>query len=590
LGLIGLLLLVPASWDPFFLSGILAAKTCSFPPAPDVDPKSNFGSYRGLMATSIRRPFLHTFLHTRFRPQRAPAEAITTKLSVLDSIAAPFPPANGLWIYDKPKSTAQKKALLTSHLLESLQKTINAYPQWAGQLQLAPFENGGDPRKRFGRLLVKHGAKADPGFEVVVAESNRRLMDFIPSPSERAQGSRYWNAAEFPQEEFFSTDPMAGHDGRSFAGLPSSSVQLTTFACGGVGVALKTHHSLSDAGSMMTFMRDWAETNCAMAQEAPLPVLEHVFDPSMIEKATGGDLNNLEPDQNLLQTSRSMPIHRYDRWLDTDSRPPFFASLMDVTKPPGLKIEEAKLSPAGPVPWEECDFLSPASNIHIHFNSKEIDNIWKKSSETSTSPISRLDALLAHIWQRLSIARQADDSKDIYLNVVLGIRPRLDPPLPSNFLGSPTMHVHTAMRPSKITNAPVGEIASAIRATTTKFNQESLGAVLHDFTYEAGVQRLWQFFIGQRHTTVTTWLGLGASTLEFAPGHTPRHVHFLLPSTMDGVIKIMEAPPNRETTQENDEAGKRERKHWSKDGVTVAMVMNPRVMKQLLSDPLLRGE
>jgi hypothetical protein len=285
-----------------------------------------------------------------------------------------------------------------------------------------------------------------------------------------------------------------------------------------------------------------------------------------------------------------MPVHRYDRWLQTESQPPFFAAAMDVTKPPGASIERPSLSPADPVPWEECDFQRPASNVHIHFNSEEIGSLWKKATAESTTQVSQLDALLAHLWQRLSVARQLDNLKDIYQNVVLGIRPRLSPPLSNNFLGSPTMHIHTAMRPHEIIHASIGKVAEAIRSSTGRFGRHTLHTLLHNFTYEAGAQRLWQFFIGQRHTTVTTWLKLGASSLEFAGGCSPRHVHFLLPNTMDGIIKIMEAPPIQETESGNDGTTQKERGHWSDNGVIVAMVMDTTVMERLLADPLLRGK
>jgi hypothetical protein len=105
------------------------------------------------------------------------------------------------------------------------------------------------------------------------------------------------------------------------------------------------------------------------------------------------------------------------------------------------------------------------------------------------------------------------------------------------------MYIYTTMRPDEVIHASTTKVAEAIRLSTGRFNRHTASALLHDFTYEAGARRLWQFFIGQRHTTVTTWLDFGASSLEFARGLSPRHVHFLLPIAMDAIMKIMEAPP-----------------------------------------------
>jgi len=305
-------------------------------------------------------------------------------------------------------------------------------------------------------------------------------------------------------------------------------------------------------------------------------------------------VENLEveglPDPGLLRSSRSMPVHRFDRWLDTESRPSFFAEAMDVTKPPGVLIERDRLSPADPVPWEQCDFHCPASSIQVHFNSEEIYKLWKTATAESRIPVSRLDALLAHLWKRLSAARQLDNSNDIYLNLTLGVRPRLSPPLPENFLGSPTMHIYTAMRPNEIIEAPLGTVAEAIRMTTNKFDHLHLEALLHDFTYEAGANRLWQLFFGRHHTTVTTWLGIGSSTLEFASGVVPRHFHFLLPNNIDGIIHIMDASPLQSTGNSGHSNQDGAKRHWSDNDVIVALVMDTRVIERLLEDPLLRGQ
>jgi hypothetical protein len=59
-----------------------------------------------------------SLLRMRLLPKKRPPERITTRLSILDSVAAPFPPSNGLWIYDKPQSKTQAKALVVPHLLQ----------------------------------------------------------------------------------------------------------------------------------------------------------------------------------------------------------------------------------------------------------------------------------------------------------------------------------------------------------------------------------------------------------------------------------------------------------------------------------------
>jgi hypothetical protein len=122
----------------------------------------------------------------------------------------------------------------------------------------------------------------------MIAESSRRLTDFVPSPTERAQGLRHWNAAQFLKMSFSPQTTWPDTMAAPLTVTRRLLYFLTSFACGGVGIALKTVDALADAGSMMSFMRGWAATNRAMAEETSLPNLNPVFDPSLLEKATGG--------------------------------------------------------------------------------------------------------------------------------------------------------------------------------------------------------------------------------------------------------------------------------------------------------------
>ena len=151
------------------------------------------------------------------------------------------------------------------------------------------------------------------------------------------------------------------------------------------------------------------------------------------------------------------------------------------------------------------------------------------------------------------------------------------------------MYIYTTMRPDEVIHASTAKVAEAIRLSTGRCNCRTISALLHDFTYEAGARRLWQFFIGQRHTTVTTWLDFGASSLEFTQGLSPRLVHFPLPIAMNATMKIMEAPPIQGNERGSTETTQKEGGHWRDNGVVVAMVMETTVMERLLADSLLRG-
>jgi hypothetical protein len=49
--------------------------------------------------------------------------------------------------------------LSVGRLQESLQKTLNAYPQWASQLHFADYNPDGDHTQRFNRIILPFGGQ-----------------------------------------------------------------------------------------------------------------------------------------------------------------------------------------------------------------------------------------------------------------------------------------------------------------------------------------------------------------------------------------------------------------------------------------------
>ena len=82
----------------------------------------------------------------------------------------------------------------------------------------------------------------------------------------------------------------------------------------------------------------------------------------------------------------------------------------------------------------------PVSHYLVSFTADEVTAIWKEASSNPGVQISRLDAFLAHVWILIIRARELqNDQQPVYLDITLGARPRLSPPLPETFVGSPIM-------------------------------------------------------------------------------------------------------------------------------------------------------
>jgi hypothetical protein len=63
------------------------------------------------------------------------------------------------------------------------------------------------------------------------------------------------------------------------------------------------------------------------------------------------------------------------------------------------------------------------SHYIVIFTTDEVKRIWEDASSNSQVPISRLNALLAHIWLLIIRARElSSDQEAVYLDVTLGAR------------------------------------------------------------------------------------------------------------------------------------------------------------------------
>jgi hypothetical protein len=454
---------------------------------------------------------LKVLIKSRIRifPEIPPPLPNDVPLSIIDSTVARFSPTAAVWVYEEHLSI--------DHLIISLKRTLNAYPQWAGQLHWTTYDPRGDHTNRQGRLALSYGTGSDPGVACTIARSPLHVSSLYPCGIDE-----FWNAGQVPTEELLdASTPLAMHDLVNFEGLPGMVVQMTTFGCGGVAVAVKMAHPLADAQALLTFMRDWAAVNCSVLSGGPTPSLTPVFDPSLLDQAAGGDIDAPEQDLVLLEAASPLPLHRYDWWASADGCPQIMAS--------GAQIPSA-LEPTftwrrgTPLPWSQWNITIPVDHYLLYFTPREVEGIWEEAS--TAARVSHLDALLSHIWALVIRARGLDAEEEHHLDITFGLRSRLSPPLPDSFLGSPITIAAVKSTGSQASSNSVGTMASSIRSALQKFTPSNLSALLHEVAYYASAQRYWNGFLGTRNTIVTSWLRLGVYELSFDGTSFPRCVLF----------------------------------------------------------------
>ncbi|KIM81290.1 hypothetical protein PILCRDRAFT_89248 [Piloderma croceum F 1598] len=350
-------------------------------------------------------------------------------LSVLDATVARFAPTSAAWIYDCPEDERGQAALSVGQLRESLQKTLNAYRQWA---------------------------ETDPGVELVIAHCPRSVPYLIPVVRERVVGRGWWDAGEVSLEELLPEVPefklaLSNDDQHEFDGLPGMIIQLTTFDCGGVAIAVKMAHLLADAQAMVHFVNNWARVNRAILAQAPIPPLSPVFDPSLMDRAAAGDIDAVKPDPEIIKAARTLP-----------------SGLQSV--------------------YRDNLLSKPSSHLELPCHGR--NGRWV------------LQSIIVLYFAPKEVKQLQHGEQTVNKNVTLGARRRVSPALPETYLGSPIILTGTKAM-------SLQTLANSIHSSIAHLTPSNVTALLQANAYEDSPQRFWAAFLGNRNSIITSWLRLG---------------------------------------------------------------------------------
>lgn len=295
-----------------------------------------------------------------------------------------------------------------------------------------------------------------------------------------------------------------------------------------------------------------------MLSNSTFPTLSPVFDPCLLDQKAAGDINASSPDASIQKKARELPMHRYDWYAQVLTQP-----WGDRT--PSDFPANAILSPGIPIPWHQWDTEAPVSSRVLHFTPKEVQNLYSTISQNGEIKITKHDALIAHLWSRINLARQQPPENYSHLNFSLGLRQRLD--LPKSFVGSPITLTAVSVPSS---TSPV-LLAEQINKAMKTFTPENIGYLLHDEAFEVSPQRIWRGCLGTEHVMVTSWVYSGVGEADFGNGRA-RWVEPLM-GPFDGLCAVMEG------LGESGEKG-----HWAKFGVDVWVCLERGAMGRLEVD------
>lgn len=519
----------------------------------------------------------------RLLPNKPISEQITA-LSLLDAVSVDFIAPCATWLFERPAPTDLDHFDRSHHFRTSLRITLEAYPQWCGRLKLVtevdsvsaidPDHELPPHARRLGRVHLIHGSSQDPGVEYIVAESTATLDDLCPTP--QAQSPTVWDRSNVSFASFVPSTPVKkphvdADDGGAFR--PHVAIQLTSLACGGFVLAVKTAHPLADAHSLARFVKDWARVSQALCQRSSIPPLTPLFNPGLLDSRATGDINADHADPDIIKRISTLPCERYDFWTDSPGCP------WPVTIPESFRA--AAQVPAGkPIPWSELDSKSSAHYL-VRLSREQVESLWQEANQDADrGRLSRHDAVLAHIWSCINRARQLqDDRNPVHCNLTCGLRSALQ--LGDNFLGTPTLMADVEMPGADVAaTTTLRPIAQRIRNSLQQVSEpDLLGAHLHSVAFESTPQRIWQGFLGRRHIMVTTWARAGLYEVDFGWGPA-RYVEDVL-ENLDGLVVIKEAPPT------DRPAAAAASGSWTENGVDVVLHLRKEDMDRLIRDPVL---
>ncbi|KAJ5924066.1 transferase family protein [Penicillium verhagenii] len=543
---------------------------------------------------------IHGIMSERIYPKAKPTEDAVA-LSLIDATTVDFSATSAIWFCEKPDKQ-QDGFDLFDHFRQSLRHTLDAYPHFTGQLKsiasldssesTAETANFEKHARRYGRVYAHYGTSSDPGVEFITAKSTATLDTLCPAsrPTEQPIYNQQRVSVDglIPSVRIANAVRPKPADVNG-ALLPLLAVQITQLACGGFSLSAKMAHPVADISSLVHFIKDWASIGrwILSGSAPPVPLLEPVLEPDLLDSMAAADINAEAPDPKTLKQAATLPLHRYDWWISTADCP------WEAVVPEAYRTRE--IHPIGsPMPWSEWDTTSPVSHYVIHLTSKQVETIWKAAikgspHETGALRISRHDVILAHIWSCIARARnQHEDSDPIHCDLTLGLRPALH--LGERFVGSPSMMVDIEMTGSEVASSKfpstelIRTISQKIRKTINQMiRPAAIAAHLHSLAFETSPQRIWQAFLGSRHLLVTSWARAGVYDVNFGLNESPR-IRFTegVIADLDGCVLIKEAPPPYGV----DGSGA----SWTDNGVDVSIHLRTEDMERLIEDPLLLPE
>ncbi|GAA5833001.1 hypothetical protein JCM11251_006477 [Rhodosporidiobolus azoricus] len=523
-------------------------------------------------------------------PARPPAHPVIRPLSILDTSCSDFFSFSAAKVYS-PSPPHAKDPFEPSLLRTSLAHILSAYPHFAGKVRLARPDDDGRPyQKRFGRVWIEYGKESDPGVALIFSEKKVPLETCLP----KQLGEGLFDATSLNEADVYPETGSVVQVRPTPTEGPALAIRVTRFSDGGVVLAFQIVHTLADASTLNRFAADWGDVHRALLVSGSTEGIflpSRPFDPEALDSHAAGDLDASFPDSRIEEEYRRIPRTAIDMWANPEQHP--HGAVRSSAPVPELREQdEASGKERGkPAPWATWDMAAPVSLRAVDLSAGDLQRLWRRAQASSVGcedgeassscdpvKLTAHDALVGHFWRLSMKARDLPPDTLVSLTPAVGVRTRLDPPLPTETLGSPFVLLRSEADYSSLTSPSTGPAvaASAIRRTINSATPSNLAALLHHAAHVLDPIRIWPYFCGDTHTSMSSWIGAGSYTADFGSG-APILAEGVLPA-VDNMLLFEDA------VGAASKAGK-----WHEKGVRVKLALREDVMEKVLADPELRG-
>ncbi|CAK7349992.1 unnamed protein product, partial [Dovyalis caffra] len=387
--------------------------------------------------------------HCKVSPPPGTTSEKTLPLTFFDLRLVRFPPMKNIFFYEYANiSKSHFMESIIPNLIHSLSLALKYVPPFAGNLIFPP--NSGRPQIHYleGDSVSMTIAECSGDFNHL---TGRKMIDAIEYHS------------LFPQlpPGFMSHDTLI---------VPISAFQVTLFPNSGICMGFNIHHTVADGQATAVFMRIWA----AISKGGDEACVGRELEPSL------------------------------DR-----------TRLRD---PKGLEVETAMWNYLKKTKYDGLQPPLPTNKVRATFviNQATVQQLKKVvlARYPSLSRVTTVTVICAYVWSCMAKARAAsgerkaaeDDDEIVHFLTEVDCRPRLDPPLPANYVGNCLAPALASVKMSQLKGSDGFVIAA-------KIIRDSIHKRLHD---AGGVLKGAENWAQEMDAAYKTWVFESFSSPKFS--------------------------------------------------------------------------